>query len=314
MRYCEQCGAENSDATRFCESCGTELSCSSAIRYRMTIRCQTAPEIGREEFASGQDYDGFLRAICNDGAEPKDLHEYTGVRQDVACSSVEVVDAEGKPVFNCSLNPASAKSGFVNFQDDGDFFDETNVNGKVFLYQLVNWQEQTWSCTLELDAPFDLNLFKVRYKKFRDNAGALHKAISCYEYAGSEIVLDWDGGDGSDDSICWTLENGKRTEIDIYDYEDVEDEEDDEDLDDEVEDGDKELDGKDLDPNRGYYMTVDGRNATMYMDNGQIIRRFHMHANVIQATTSGQTVTILTDDGYTTLYSWTGQLIRRTKH
>ena len=70
---------------------------------------------------------------------------------------------------------------------------------------------------------------------------------------------------------------------------------------------------KDLDLSRGYYMTIDGRVATMYMDNGQMIRRFTMRANVIQATTTGEMVTILTDDGYTTLFKWTGQMIRRTR-
>ena len=81
-----------------------------------------------------------------------------------------------------------------------------------------------------------------------------------------------------------------------------------------IEDGDEDICSKDLDLTRGYYMTIDGRSASMYMDNGQIVRTFRMRANVLQATTSGETVTIVTDDGYTTMFYWTGQLIRRTRN
>ena len=81
-----------------------------------------------------------------------------------------------------------------------------------------------------------------------------------------------------------------------------------------IEDGDEDICSKDLDLTRGYYMTIDGRSASMYMDNGQFIRTFRMRANVLQATTSGETVTIVTDDGYTTMFYWTGQLIRRTRN
>jgi len=78
----------------------------------------------------------------------------------------------------------------------------------------------------------------------------------------------------------------------------------------EIEEGD--LDGsKGLDPNRSYHMRICGCSAELYNDWGQFIRRFNMRTNVIQATISGELVTICTADGYTHIYSWEGMFIRR---
>ena len=77
-----------------------------------------------------------------------------------------------------------------------------------------------------------------------------------------------------------------------------------------VEDGEVDCE-KGLDPNRSYVMRFGGRSAELYNDWGQLIRRFNMRTNVIQATTTGETVAIVTDDGWTHLYRWDGQLIRR---
>lgn len=73
-------------------------------------------------------------------------------------------------------------------------------------------------------------------------------------------------------------------------------------------------DDKGLDLTRAYYMTIDGHRATMRMDDGRLIRQFTMRTNVIQATTSGEYVTIITEDGYTHLYTWEGRLVRRTRN
>lgn len=78
----------------------------------------------------------------------------------------------------------------------------------------------------------------------------------------------------------------------------------------EIEDGEVD-DSKGLDPNRTYVMRFSGRSAELYNDWGQLIRRFNMRSYVTQATTNGETVTICTADGWTYLYYWTGQLIRR---
>lgn len=77
-----------------------------------------------------------------------------------------------------------------------------------------------------------------------------------------------------------------------------------------VEDGEID-DAKGLDPNRSYHMQISGRTAGLYNDWGQLIRRFSMRTNVVQATTSGEMVTICTDDGYTHIYKWDGALVRR---
>lgn len=77
-----------------------------------------------------------------------------------------------------------------------------------------------------------------------------------------------------------------------------------------VEDGEID-DSKGLDPNRSYHMRFSGRVAELYNDWGQIIRRYSMRTNVVQATTSGEMVTICTDDGYTHIYRWDGSLVRR---
>ena len=77
-----------------------------------------------------------------------------------------------------------------------------------------------------------------------------------------------------------------------------------------IEDGEID-DSKGLDPNRSYYMQIEGCSATLYNDWGQYIRRFNMRTNVIQATTSGEMVTICTDDGYTHIYRWDGVFMRR---
>ena len=79
---------------------------------------------------------------------------------------------------------------------------------------------------------------------------------------------------------------------------------------DNVEDGEID-DSKGLDPNRSYHMRFSGRSAELYNDWGQLIRRYNMRTNVIQATTSGELVTICTDDGYTHIYKWDGTFMRR---
>ena len=85
--------------------------------------------------------------------------------------------------------------------------------------------------------------------------------------------------------------------------------EDDDDIAD-IEDGELD-DSKGLDPNRSYHMRISGCSAELYNDLGQFIRRFNMRTNVIQATTSGELVTICTDDGYTHIYRWDGVFMRR---
>ena len=77
-----------------------------------------------------------------------------------------------------------------------------------------------------------------------------------------------------------------------------------------IEDGEVD-DSKGLDPNRSYHMTMSGRSAELYNDWGQLIRRYNMRTNVVQATTSGEMVTICTDDGYTHVYKWDGTFVRR---
>ena len=77
-----------------------------------------------------------------------------------------------------------------------------------------------------------------------------------------------------------------------------------------IEDGEFD-DSKGLDPNRSYHMQFSGRSAELYNDWGQLIRRYNMRTNVIQATTTGELVTICTDDGYTHIYRWDGVFIRR---
>ncbi len=77
-----------------------------------------------------------------------------------------------------------------------------------------------------------------------------------------------------------------------------------------IEDGEVD-DSKGLDPNRSYHMRICGCSAELYNDWGQFIRRFNMRTNVIQATTSGEMVTICTDDGYTHIYKWDGTFMRR---
>ena len=77
-----------------------------------------------------------------------------------------------------------------------------------------------------------------------------------------------------------------------------------------IEDGELD-DSKGLDPNRSYHMRFSGRSAELYNDWGQLIRRYNMRTNVIQATTSGELVTICTDDGYTHIYKWDGTFMRR---
>ena len=128
------------------------------------------------------------------------------------------------------------------------------------------------------------------------------------EYDDDDSVVDEEAGDV--DNIDDDAENGG--DADRF-FGDGEDDEEDDGVED-IEDGDEDICSKDLDLTRGYYMTIDGRSASMYMDNGQIVRTFRMRANVLQATTSGETVTIVTDDGYTTMFYWTGQLIRRTRN
>ena len=78
----------------------------------------------------------------------------------------------------------------------------------------------------------------------------------------------------------------------------------------EIEDGEVD-ECKGLDPNRTYHMCFSGRRAEMYDDHGQFIRSFSMSADITQATTTGETVTICTADGATTIFSWTGAFIRR---
>lgn len=70
------------------------------------------------------------------------------------------------------------------------------------------------------------------------------------------------------------------------------------------------LASKGLDPNRSYVMRFNGRFAELYSDVGQQIRVFNMRLNIVQATTTGETVTIVTEDGYTHLYRWDGTLLR----
>ena len=79
---------------------------------------------------------------------------------------------------------------------------------------------------------------------------------------------------------------------------------------DSIEDGEVD-DSKGLDPNRSYHMRISGQSAELYNDWGQFIRRFNMRTNVVQATTSGEFVTICTDDGYTHIYKWDGTFMRR---
>lgn len=78
----------------------------------------------------------------------------------------------------------------------------------------------------------------------------------------------------------------------------------------EIEDGEVD-DSKGLDPNRTYHMTFSGQRADLYDDHAQLIRRFNMRRNVVQATTSGEFCSICTDDGWTHVYRWTGEFMRR---
>lgn len=70
---------------------------------------------------------------------------------------------------------------------------------------------------------------------------------------------------------------------------------------------------KGLEPGHTYYMSFSGRTAILYKDNGIMVRRFNANANIVQASISGDNVTIVTDDGYALLYYWDGRLIRRTR-
>ena len=77
-----------------------------------------------------------------------------------------------------------------------------------------------------------------------------------------------------------------------------------------IEDGEVD-ESKGLDPNRSYHMTINGRQAELRDDHGQFIRRFNMSRNITQATTSGEFVTICTSDGWTHVYRWNGEFMRR---
>ena len=150
--------------------------------------------------------------------------------------------------------------------------------------------------------------------KFCTNCGAPVSQDAADESSADEIdAAAFFADDGEEEND----EDESERENEAFFADDDDDDEDDDDDDDgveDIEDGDEDICSKDLDLTRGYYMTIDGRSASMYMDNGQIVRTFRMRANVLQATTSGETVTIVTDDGYTTMFYWTGQLIRRTRN
>lgn len=61
------------------------------------------------------------------------------------------------------------------------------------------------------------------------------------------------------------------------------------------------------------YTTINGKSVKVYEDTGVQVRQFHARADVLQATVSGNTVAIVTSDGYTLLYDLNGSLIRQTK-
>ena len=129
---------------------------------------------------------------------------------------------------------------------------------------------------------------------------ALRAGVKFCELCGAPVECD----DADDIEVC--------DEFFAADDEEEEDADEDEAVE-EVEDGDDEIVSKDFDASHGYYMTFEGRNATLYRDDGVMVRRFRMHSDILQATTTGETVSIVTSDGYATIFSWTGQLIRRIR-
>lgn len=66
---------------------------------------------------------------------------------------------------------------------------------------------------------------------------------------------------------------------------------------------------------KSYYATFHKRDVELRTYTKQLIRKFHMNADVINAQVQGKdndtTVAITTVDGQTYLYTWTGQLLRK---
>ena len=66
---------------------------------------------------------------------------------------------------------------------------------------------------------------------------------------------------------------------------------------------------------KSYYATFKKRDVELRSYTKQLIRQFHMNADVINAQVSGEgdnaTIAITTVNGETFIYKWNGQLLRR---
>jgi len=63
------------------------------------------------------------------------------------------------------------------------------------------------------------------------------------------------------------------------------------------------------------FVTFKGKYADLFNDNKQIVRRFHVSNDIVNAQVSGNgnnaTVSLTTRDGKTVVYRATGQIVRR---
>lgn len=62
------------------------------------------------------------------------------------------------------------------------------------------------------------------------------------------------------------------------------------------------------------YVTFKGRMVKVYDAIGQEIRRFSVRADVVQATVSGDVVSVVCSNGYTYLYRTTGEMFRQVRN
>lgn len=61
------------------------------------------------------------------------------------------------------------------------------------------------------------------------------------------------------------------------------------------------------------YAVVKGKNVWIYKDSGVSVRMIPVAGKILQATMSGETVVVVTDDGFTSVYNLSGQRIRHTQ-
>lgn len=84
------------------------------------------------------------------------------------------------------------------------------------------------------------------------------------------------------------------------------------------EDNEPEVEDCDETPEKGppsdCYATFEDREVTIYREDGCIYRRIHLHYEVLDASVSGDRVSITCEGGWHYIYSLDGMLIRSGRH